>query len=147
MFSKFKHFKVDMARPHKYINWEVVERLIECGCPGTEIAAKFRIQSNTFYRRFEQEYGVSFQDYRAESQEAGLADIRAMLHAKALNNKAPGNSNLLVFLARCKLGYREPDVIHTLAANQVQIDQTHLIMQLQHEIEVLKANADKSKAE
>lgn len=133
-----------MARPKKDINWEVVEKLIECGCPGTEIAAKFRIQSATFYRRFEEEYGTSFQNYRTDSHEAGLADLRSMIHAKAINNKAPGNSNLLIFLAKVKLGYKEPEVAHNLAANQEQIDQSHRIMELEHELAELKANADKS---
>jgi AraC-like DNA-binding protein len=132
-----------MARPQKEINWEIVEKLIESGCSGVEIAGKFRIQSDTFYRRFKEEYGCSFQDYRVESQEAGLADLRAMIHAKALNNKAPGNSNLLIFLARCRLGLREPEVSHALAANQNQIDQTHTIMQLQHRIAELEVYANK----
>ena len=136
-----------MARPFKEINWEVVEKLIECGCPGTEIAAKFRIQSDTFYRRFKEEYGCSFQDYRVSSHGAGLADLRAMIHAKAINNKAPGNSNLLIFLAKCLLGYREPDVVHKEAANQESIDQSHIIMQLQHEIAQLKGHADQSQTE
>jgi hypothetical protein len=136
-----------MARPHKEINWDVVEKLIECGCPGTEIAAKFRIQDDTLYRRFKLEYDVSFQDYRAKSAEAGLADLRSMIHAKAINNKAPGNSNLLIFLAKCKLGYKEPEVTHTLAANQNQLDQSHHIMELEHKIAVLESNANKSETE
>lgn len=136
-----------MARPQKDINWEVVEKLIECGCPGTEIAAKFRIQAATFYRRFEEEYKVSFQNYRSEASGAGVADLRAMIHAKAINNKAPGNSNLLIFLARCLLGYREPAVTHNVAANQDQLDQSHLIMQLEHKIAELERHADKSQAE
>lgn len=136
-----------MARPPKEINWDVVDNLIKCGCNGVEIAAKFRIQSATFYRRFEEEYQISFQNYKIEAQEEGLAELKAMIHAKALNNKAPGNSNLLIFLARCKLGMREPDVVHSLAANQNQIDQTHTIMQLQHRIAELEANADKSETE
>lgn len=137
-----------MARPPKEINWDVVEKLIECGCPGTEIAAKFRIQGATFYRRFEEEYGESFQNYRTRVHEAGVADLRAMLHAKAMNNKAPGNSNLLVFLGRCLLGYREPEVTHKVAANQEEIDQTHTIMQLQNRIaELEEANGNESEAE
>jgi hypothetical protein len=128
-----------MARPLKEINWDVVEKLIECGCSGIQIAAKFRIQSDTFYIRFKKEYGCSFQDYRGESQEAGLADLMSMLHAKALNNKAPGNSNLLIFLARTKLGLKEPEATTSLAANQQQIDQSHEIMRLQHRIAELEA--------
>lgn len=131
-----------MARPHKEINWDVVEKLIDCGCSGVEISGKFRIQSDTFYRRFKEEYGCSFQDYRVESQEAGLADLRAMIHAKALNNKAPGNSNLLIFLARTRLGIKEPEVSNLFAANQNNIDQTHTIMELQHKIAELEENAN-----
>jgi len=137
-----------MARPKKELNWETVEKLIECGCPGTEIAAKFRIQSATFYRRFEEEYGVSFQNYKIDSHEAGLADLRASIHAKAINNKAPGNSNLLIFLAKCKLGYKEPEGSTFLAANQTNLDQTHTIMQLQHRINELEDQlANKPEAE
>ena len=127
-----------MARPLKEINWDVVEKLIESGCSGVEIAGKFRIKSDTFYERFKREYEVSFQDYRVESQEAGAADLKAMLHAKALNNNAPGNSNLLIFLARTRLGMKEPEVVQTLAVNQNQIDQSHLIMQLKHELAAVK---------
>lgn len=136
-----------MARPEKEINWDLVDKLIESGCHGTEIAAKFRILPDTFYRRFKKEYGKSFQDYHLGSREAGLADIRYMIHAKAINNKAPGNSNLLIFLAKVKLGYKEPEINQNIAINQTQIDQSHRIMELEHRLAEAEANGDKSKAE
>ncbi len=135
------------GRPLKEINWDVVEKLIECGCSGPEIAGKFRVNSDTFYRRFQQEYGFNFQGYRVELQSAGLADLRAMLRAKALSNKAPGNATLLMFLARCELGMKEPEQSHLVATNQEKIDERHLIMQLQHENAELKANANKRETE
>lgn len=134
-----------MARPHKEINWDVVEKLIEYGSSGIEIAAKFRIQPDTLYRRFKEEYGCSFQDYKGATHEAGKADLRAMLWAKTLNNKAPGNAQLLLHMSKCILGLREPEAVSNLAANQEQIDQSHYIMQLEHKIALLEAaNADKS---
>jgi AraC-like DNA-binding protein len=138
-----------MARPPKEINWEVVERLMECGCKASEIAGKFRINDDTFYRRFKEEYGGSFQDYKGKASEAGLAEIKAMIHAKALNNSAPGNSNLLIFLARCKLGMREPLVANDTAPNQSQIDQSHIIMKLENRIAELEEQIgeDKPQAE
>lgn len=136
-----------MARPLKEINWEVVEKLIECDCSGIEIASKFRIKDDTFYQRFRDEYGCSFQDYRGKARESGIADIKAMLQAKAVNNSAPGNATLLMFLARCRVGMKEPETVHLVAANQAQLDQSHLIMQLQHENTELKANANKPEAE
>lgn len=133
-----------MARPRREINWDVVEKLIECGCNGLEIAAKFKLDPDTFYRRFQDEYKVRFGDYAGPASECGKAEIRSMLYAKALNNKAPGNYSLLMFLAKCELGMKEPEVTSLLAANQQQIDQSHEIMRLQHRIAELEANADQS---
>jgi hypothetical protein len=70
-----------------------------------------------------------------------------MMHAKAINNRAPGNTTMLIFLARCRLGMREPDIVQHLAPNQDRLDQSHLIMELQHKITELEANANKPKAE
>ncbi len=140
-----------MARPLKEINWDVVDQCMESGCSGVEIAGKFRIQKQTFYERFKKEYGCSFQDYHTEAQEGGLADIRRMLHGKAINNQNPGNAHLLIFLARCRLGMKEPETVVNIAANQAQIDQSHIVMQQAHEIETLKAiieaNAHKPETE
>ncbi len=136
-----------MARPIKEINWDVVDKLIEAGCNAKEISAKFRIDTDTFYGRFKKEHNCGFQDYSAKRAEAGIADLRSMMLAKALNNSAPGNITMLIFLARCRLGMREPDIIQHLAPNQDRLDQSHLIMELQHKIAELEANANKSKTE
>lgn len=129
-----------MARPIKEIDWDVVDEYIESGSNGIEIAADLRIQPQTFYRRFEEEYGVSFQNYSSEYDGAGRAKLRSMLHRKALNNDENGNQHLLVFLARCRLGMKEPETVHLVAANQEQIDQSHVIMQLQHRIAELEGD-------
>jgi hypothetical protein len=135
-----------MVRPKKEINWDVVEKLMECQSTANEIAGKFRINHDTFYRRFKEEYGESYQDYQATIQAAGLADLRAMLHAKALNNKAPGNSNLLIFLAKTLLGMKETEIEVHKAPNQSDIDKDHLIMRLQNKICQLE-NKDGNKSQ
>jgi hypothetical protein len=128
-----------MARPQKEINWDVVDKLIEAGCSAREIAAKFHVNRDTFYNRFKDHHKCCFQDYHDKTAEAGLADIRSMLQAKAINNSAPGNTTLLIFLARCRLGMREPDIIQHIAPNQDKLDQSHLIMELQHKIAELES--------
>lgn len=127
-----------MARPLKEIDWNMVEQYMESGCSGVEIAAKFHIQKNTFYERFRKEYNCGFQDYHSDASGAGIADLKRMLHAKTLNNKAPGNTHLLMFMAKCKLGMREPESIVKIAPEQVEIDKDHLLMQQQYEIDKLK---------
>jgi len=136
-----------MARPLKEIDWDLVEKLIESGCSAKEISSKFRIDTDTFYIRFKKEFGCGFQDFSAKCSSAGLADLRLMIHAKALNNKINANSNLLVFLCRCRLGMREPEALREEATNQNQIDQSHIIMQLEHRIAELESNANKRDAE
>jgi hypothetical protein len=136
-----------MGRIPREINWDIVERFLESGSNGVEIADELRMCKQTFYARFEQEYGVKFQEYLTEHPGIGDAKLKRMLYEKTLNNKAPGNATLLMFMARCRLGMKEPEMVHLVAANQTQIDESQLIMQLQHENAELKANANKPEAE
>jgi AraC-like DNA-binding protein len=136
-----------MARPFKDIDWNLVEKLMEADCNGMQIAAKMRLNAETFYRRFKQEYGKSFQNCVGDFQRAGEADLKLSQHLKAINNKAPGNIQMLTFLGKVRLGQREPETLQLMAANQVHIDQSHKIMQLEHEISILKKDDDKSEAE
>jgi hypothetical protein len=133
-----------MARPVKPINWDMVHKYIECGCPAKEIAGKFDIYINNFYTKFKEHFGEGFESYASRVHENVLSDIRLMIYAKAINNKAPGNSNLLTFIAKCKLGFKEPDIVHTLAPNQEKIDESHRIIELEHKLAVAEAkNADR----
>lgn len=122
-----------MVRPKKEINWEVVEKLMEAKASANEISGKFRINHDTFYKRFKEEYGVSYQDYHSDAEGAGIADLKLMQHAKALNNDAPGNANLLIWLGKVRWGQKEPDITSITPANQIDIDKDHRIMQLEHE--------------
>lgn len=136
-----------MARPPKEINWDLVEKLIECNCSGVQIAAKFRIQDDTLYRRFKEKYGCSFQDYHPSSTKAGEADILLMQHMKALNNSAPGNTQMLIHLGKVRLGQKEPESNLFLAPKEKDIEKDHIIMQQANRIAELEANADKSQTE
>lgn len=132
-----------MARPPKDINWETVRKKMEAGCTAKEIFSSHdtRMSPDTFYSRFKEEFGCSFSDYSDESNERGIGDLKLMAHAKAMQ----GNITTLIFLLKCRAGMREPELVHNIAANQTQIDQSHLIMELQHKIAELEAaNADKS---
>ncbi len=134
------------GRPKKEINWELVEKYIEVGCSGIEIAKKLKVGKDTFYDRFKEKYKKSFQDYSTDSNEGCKADIRLSLVAKAINNKSQGNATLLIFLARTMLGMREPDLISTDSPFEDSIGLRHENMILRDEVRELKEkfNADKS---
>ena len=123
-----------MGRLPREINWDVVERYLEAGANGIEIAAEFRICKQVFYSRFEKEYGVRFANFLTENTGMGDGKLKRMLYEKALNNKAPGNQVLLMFLARCRLGMKEPEGTNLIPPKQDDIDKDHRLMQQQHRI-------------
>ena len=135
-----------MARPLKEINWEIVIRRMEAGCSAIEIYGDpaIDVDRDTFYRRFKEEFKCSFADYSAKAHSHGLGNLRSMLYAKALNNKAPGNAQILMFYARCELGMKESDIVPMDAPNQENIDKSHYIMQLEYKLSQLETNENKS---
>jgi hypothetical protein len=119
-----------MARPKKPINWDVVEKRMEAGNSAKEIAKHLRIDINTFYDRFKEEFECGFADFSDGISQCGNADIVFTQHMKALS----GNVQMLMYLGKVKCGQKEPESTMTLAANQVQLDQSHRIMELEHQL-------------
>ena len=69
-----------MARFPKEIDWNVVERFMEAGANGIEIAYEFRMCKQTFYARFEEEYGVRFANFLTEHTGMGDAKLKRMIY-------------------------------------------------------------------
>ncbi len=92
-----------MARPKKEIKWEIVEKKMEAGCSAKEICGAFYIDTDTFYRRFKEEYGKRFEDYAASFRSTGLGNLRFRQYMKALE----GNTQMLMFLGKVDLGQKE----------------------------------------
>ncbi len=89
-----------MARPKKEIDWEKVDELMEVGSPATEIMDQFDISSDTFYIRFKDYYGCSFQDYKAKFHSIGKSNLRRAQYDNALE----GNTQMLLLLGKLWLG-------------------------------------------
>lgn len=132
-----------MARPLKEINWDIVEKRMEAGNKGKSIAEAFHVDLDTFYRRFKQHYGFRFGDYAVHFYECGDDNLAYTQYMKALS----GNTTMLTWLGKVRLGQREPDMLSATPANQQEIDKDQIIMQLQHKLLELEENANKSKAE
>jgi len=130
-----------MARPLKEINWDIVEKRMEAGCTAKEIAASCRIDIDTLYDRFKKEYGRGFSDCSDEFYSIGDANIKFTQYVKALG----GNIPMLMLLGRERLGQSKNE--QTISPLQTQVDQSHLIMQLQHELLEFKNNGNEPKTE
>lgn len=126
-----------MGRPLKEIDWERVEKMVEAGSSAKEICGYFYIDDSTFYNRFKQHHGVGFVEYKGKVCEAGPANIRLMQYMKAMNNKAPGNIQMLLLLGREWLGQGR-ELAPSLSPVQDQIDKDHYIMELEDKLAELE---------
>ena len=89
-----------MARPKRDINWDLIEKMIESGCPAKEIAGKCDLSMPYFYVVFEQHFEENYDSFRSKRDQAGCASLRLTQYAKAIN----GNIEMLKLLGRERLG-------------------------------------------
>lgn len=94
-----------MSRPPKPIDWDLVDKLLEAGCLGTEIAANFDMHPNTFYERVTERYKMSFTQYSSEKKSKGDSILRAVQYQVAVKEK---DKTMLIWLGKQRLGQREP---------------------------------------
>ncbi len=92
-------------RPLIPIDWKKANELMISGCMGTEVASFFGMSPDTFYRRVEDEFGVTFTQYLQEKRETGNSLLRTKQYQKAMS----GDNTLLVWLGKCRLKQREND--------------------------------------
>jgi hypothetical protein len=132
-----------MARPRIEINWDIVEKRMEAGCNGIEISASLRIDDETFYSRFKEKYGKSFQDYSRRFHSAGDSNIKFTQYMKALS----GNIPMLTLLGRERLNQGKEEEIKKSPYEDV-LDLKHENMILRSEIAQMREsfNANKSQA-
>lgn len=127
----------------KEINWEMVELYLKSGCSQTKIAESLFIDRDTLRNRVQEKYGMEYSAFSASLRSEGDMLIEAHQFQKAMKGYWPA----LQWLGKVRLGQKEPEMLNQLAANQSQLDQSHLIMQLQHKITELENNANKSETE
>jgi len=96
-----------MSRPQIPIDWRVVDELLMCGCPGTEIAAHFSMHCNTFYDRVAEQYKMSFTEYLTQKRSHGQAMVRLAQYQKALGMSKKGDNTLLIWLGKNMLGQKD----------------------------------------
>lgn len=94
-------------RPQIPIDWEKVDKLLEAGCLGTEIAANFAMHYQTFYDRVVQQYGVSFTEYSQEKRAKGESLLRQVQYDKATGHSKKGDNTMLIWLGKQRLNQKE----------------------------------------
>jgi len=85
-----------MARPKINIDWDYVDKQLRYHCKGTEIAAKFGIHPNTFYRLCEDHYKISYSECLEQKREEG----NDLLRSAQFENAIEGNVSMQIWLGK-----------------------------------------------
>lgn len=127
----------------KEINWDMLELYLKAGCKQMNICKAFGIDDDTLRYKVKNKYGIDYAELSGQLRSEGEMLIEAQQFQKAMKGYWPA----LHWLGKCRIGQREPEMLNQLAANQPNIDQSHRIMELEHENLELKSNANKPKTE
>ena len=111
------------------IDWDIANQLLAAGSPGSEVAAHLGMHPDTFYRRVEQEYGVTYTAYAAEKRSNGDALLRLHQYQKALGLTKKGDNTLLIWLGKQRLGQKETPQENVVNAEVLKY-YTEVMMQL-----------------
>lgn len=108
-----------MGRPEKPIDWELVDKLLEAGCLGTEIAPHFDMHPKTFYERVVQKHNVTFTEYSLEKCSKGDSALRSKQFEEALK----GDKMMLIWLGKQRLAQKDKSP-EEIAAQSI----THIVV-------------------
>jgi len=91
------------GRKKKFIDWNLVEKLLTTGCSGMEIAAHIGIHFETLYERCSKDKGMSFSELAQEKKRKGVS----LLRAKQFDLAMKGDRTMLVWLGKNRMGQAE----------------------------------------
>lgn len=91
------------GRPKSDIDWIMVDKLLEAGCSGAEIAANIGINPATLYDRCQSDHKKMFSEYSQEKQSKGDSLLKKAQFDKALT----GDNTILIWLGKCRLKQKE----------------------------------------
>lgn len=105
-----KEIKRPPNRPLINIDWSVVDKFLESGCSGMQIAAYLNISHETLYDRCDSDRGMCFTDYKRSKYEKGNSQLLGKQYKLAMD----GDRGMLIWLGKNRLGQ----------ADKKQIDHT-----------------------
>jgi predicted signal transduction protein with EAL and GGDEF domain len=86
------------------INWEIVDKLLEAGCDGTQVAAYLGIHPNTLYERTKTEKECDFSDYKSQKKAKGDVKLLAAQFESAIDDR---DKAMMIWLGKQRLGQKE----------------------------------------
>lgn len=111
MSKPIKEVKRPTGRPRAEIDWKVVDDWLECGCTGTEVAARLGICADALYNRVEEEFKTTFSAYSQQKKQSGEILLKKAQFDKAIGRTEIGDNTLLIWLGKVRLDQRETAII------------------------------------
>lgn len=122
-----------MARPKKDINWAEVESAMMASENQEEIAASQGVDRNTLSRRFYEEYEEDYIAYSARLYKK----CDGLLRDAQIRSAMKGNSNMLLWLGKVRLGQKEPDGVQMTSPMDSLHALQHQIMEISNKLETV----------
>lgn len=100
--------KNEPHRPNVIIDWNEVDKLLDIGCKGTDIADALGICSETLYLKTAKEKGVSFSAYY---QRRRANYYKKNLRQAQYDAATKGSVPMLIWLGKQDLDQKEPEAV------------------------------------
>ena len=138
MEKKVRKAKHRVLDKQESINWELVNSALQAGCSGREIAAKLGMIDETLQRACRKKFGVMFSEYALAQKQHGDLLLKMKMFQLAMN----GDKNMLIFLAKTRLGMVEEHKIEITAIPQIawSTEITPIMLEVETEKNAIKDN-------
>lgn len=138
MEKKVRKAKHRVLDKQESINWELVNSALQAGCSGREIAAKLGMIDETLQRACRKKFGVMFSEYALAQKQNGDLLLKMKMFQLAMN----GDKNMLIFLAKTRLGMAEEHKIEITTIPQIawSTEITPIMLEVETEKNAIKDN-------
>jgi len=115
-------------------DWDKIELYMKAGATQISIARAMGCTVGALRKQIEERYDAPHAEVFDKFNETGAILIRVKQFQQAME----GNTQMLLWLGKVRLAQREPEPSVYLAPAQEEINKDHLIMELKHEVKLLK---------
>jgi hypothetical protein len=115
-------------------DWDKIELYMKSGSLPTSIAKAMGCTLPTLKRLIEERYEAPYMEVVDKFNETGCI----LLRVKQFQQAMEGSTQMLSWLGKVRLAQREPEPSVYLAPAQEEINKDHVIMELKHEVKLLK---------
>lgn len=110
-----------MARKKLFIDWNRAEQAFMAGANGQQVAAMLGISYDTLYKRCRRDHKTELSEYKRQKREQG----NTLLHAAQYKQALAGNTSMLIWLGKNRLGQTDKRENVNDNSGKIQIEITY----------------------